>query len=141
MWTLKHIEAKNLCAFKQVKYNIQQQRTTLIFGNNLDNDSQASNGSGKSALIEAIAIGLTGSPLRKVNVDEIINDLENEAVISVYLTNSVLGEQMTINHSELRKALSISSANKPGVRSVTSRKVGRIFLGKSVRPLRLVGNL
>ena len=103
MWTLKHIEAKNLCAFKQVKYNIQQQRTTLIFGNNLDNDSQASNGSGKSALIEAIAIGLTGSPLRKVNVDEIINDSENEAVISVFLTNSVLGEQMTINRCLSRK--------------------------------------
>lgn len=103
MWTLKRIEAKNLCAFKQVKYDIQQQRTTLIFGNNLDNDSQASNGSGKSALIEAIAIGLTGSPLRKVNADEIINDLENEAVISVFLTNSVLGEQMTINRRLSRK--------------------------------------
>lgn len=103
MWTLKNIQAKNLCAFKQVEYNIQQQRTTLIFGNNLDNDSQASNGSGKSALIEAIAIALTGSPLRKVNADEIINDAENEAVISVLLTNSVLGEQMTINRCLSRK--------------------------------------
>lgn len=103
MWTLKNIQAKNLCAFKQVEYNIQQQRTTLIFGNNLDNDSQASNGSGKSALIEAIAIALTGGPLRKVNADEIINDAENEAVISVVLTNSVLGEQMTINRCLSRK--------------------------------------
>lgn len=103
MWTLKHIRAKNLCAFKQLEYDIQQKRTTLIFGNNLDNDSQASNGSGKSALIEAIAIALTGTPLRKVSVDEIINDSENEAVISAVLSNAVLGEQMSINRRLSRK--------------------------------------
>lgn len=103
MWTLRHIHAKNLCAFRQLDYNVQQQRTTLIFGNNLDNDSQASNGSGKSALIEAIAIVLTGSPLRKVGVDEIINDNENEAVISAILKNDMLGEQLTIYRQLSRK--------------------------------------
>ena len=103
MWTLRHIHAKNLCAFRQLDYDVQQQRTTLIFGNNLDNDSQASNGSGKSALIEAIAIVLTGSPLRKVGVDEIINDNENEAVISAILKNDMLGEQLTIYRQLSRK--------------------------------------
>ena len=87
MWKLIKISAKNLCAFKQLDYEIQQKRTTLIFGNNLDNDSQASNGSGKSALIEAIAIALTGSPLRKVNTDEIINDSEDTSIVSAVLTN------------------------------------------------------
>lgn len=103
MWKLRKISAKNLCAFKQVDYSVQQQRTTLIFGNNLDNDSQASNGSGKSALIEAIAIILTGSPLRKVSADEIINDGENEAVISAVLTNDMSNEQLTINRQLSRK--------------------------------------
>ena len=103
MWKLRKISAKNLCAFKQVDYSLQQRRTTLIFGNNLDNDSQASNGSGKSALIEAIAIILTGSPLRKVSADEIINDGENEAVISAVLTNDMSNEQLTINRQLSRK--------------------------------------
>lgn len=103
MWTLRHIHAKNLCAFRQLDYDVQQQRTTLIFGNNLDNDSQASNGSGKSALIEAIALVLTGSPLRKVGVDEIINDNKNEAVISAILKNDMLGEQLTIYRQLSRK--------------------------------------
>lgn len=103
MWTLKHIYAKNLCAFKELKYDLQQRRTTLIFGNNLDNDSQASNGSGKSALIEAIAIGLIGSPLRKVGADEIINDNANEAVVTIVLSNDELCEQMTINRKLSRK--------------------------------------
>lgn len=97
MWKLEQISAKNLCAFKQLDYSIRQNRTTLIFGNNLDNDSQASNGSGKSALIEAIAIGLTGEPLRNIKRDEIINDMANEAVVSLVLTNYELGERMTIN--------------------------------------------
>lgn len=103
MWKLNRISATNLCAFKNLDYTIPQNHTTLIFGNNMDNDSQGSNGSGKSALIEAIAIVLTGSPLRKVNGDEIINDCENDAVISATLVNDALNEQMTINRHLFRK--------------------------------------
>ena len=69
MWHLKSIRAKNLCSFLEMDYSPKQGEATLIFGNNLDNDSQNSNGSGKSALIEAIDIDLTGEPLSKVNVD------------------------------------------------------------------------
>ena len=49
------------------------------------------------------------------------------------------GEHTTISHCELRKALSSFSASRPGSKSVTSRNVGRMFFGKSVRPLRFVG--
>lgn len=103
MWHLKNIRAKNLCSFLELEYSPKQGAATLIFGNNLDSDSQNSNGSGKSALIEAVAIALTGEPLRKVNVDEIINDSQNDAVITAILVNNVLGEQMTINRHLSRK--------------------------------------
>ncbi len=103
MWHIKSIHANNLCSFLELSYAPKQGTATLIFGNNLDSDSQNSNGSGKSALIEAIAIGLTGEPLRKVNADEIINDSKDEAVISIVLTNDVLGEQMTVNRRLSRK--------------------------------------
>lgn len=103
MWHLKSIHAKNLCSFLELDYSPKQGAATLIFGNNLDSDSQNSNGSGKSALIEAIAIGLTGEPLRKVNADEIINDTKDEATIGIVLTNDVLGEQMTVNRHLSRK--------------------------------------
>lgn len=66
MWKLTTIEAENLCAFRRLSYTLQQGVTTLIFGDNRDNDSQQSNGAGKSALLECIAIGITGSPLRKI---------------------------------------------------------------------------
>ena len=63
MWKLTTIEAENLCAFRRLSYTLQQGVTTLIFGDNRDNDSQQSNGAGKSALLECIAIGITGLSL------------------------------------------------------------------------------
>lgn len=80
MWKLKTIEAENLCAFRSLSYMLRQGVTTLIFGDNRDNESQQSNGAGKSALLECIAVGITGSPLRKIRSEEIINDAAEEAV-------------------------------------------------------------
>lgn len=102
MWKLKSIYARNLCAFKELNYQLRQDCTTLIFGNNMDNDSQGSNGSGKSAMLEAIAIGLTGEPLRKIKMEEIINDAEDEAVVRVVLSNQA-GYKMTVNRRLSRK--------------------------------------
>lgn len=103
MWKLLSIQATNLCSFKELSWDIPQNVTTLVFGNNQDNDSQGSNGSGKSALIEAIAIALLGEPLRKVNADEIINDAADEAVIKATLSNQALNERMTIARKVSRK--------------------------------------
>lgn len=104
MWKLLSINAKNLCAFKELSYRPLQNCTTLIFGNNMDNDSQGSNGSGKSAMLEAIAIGLTGEPLRKIKMEEIINDAENEASVSVTFKNKTNGTVMTVNRRLSRKS-------------------------------------
>lgn len=104
MWKLKNIYAKNLCAFKELDYTLEQGHTTLVFGNNLDNDSQISNGSGKSALIEAIAIGLTGETLRKIKMDEIINDAENEAQVKLELNNDELDKSFYITRTISRKS-------------------------------------
>ena len=104
MWKLKSIYAKNLCAFKEMDYTLEQGHTTLVFGNNQDNDSQVSNGSGKSALIEAIAIGLTGETLRKIKMDEIINDAGNEAQVKLELNNNELGKTFCITRIISRKS-------------------------------------
>lgn len=85
MWKLNEIYAQNICAFRELQYVIKQGVTTLIFGDNRDNESQRSNGSGKSALIECISIGITGSPLRKIKNEEIINDSSEESLIEAHL--------------------------------------------------------
>lgn len=104
MWTLKTISAQNLCAFEDLKYDVRQACTTLVFGKNLDNDSQGSNGSGKSAMLEAIAIGLTGETLRKIKMDEIINDARNEATVMIELYNLATGQTMRVRRILSRKS-------------------------------------
>jgi len=107
MWKLKSIEAENLCAFRSLAYTLQQGVTTLIFGNNKDNDSQQSNGAGKSALLECIAVGLTGSPLRKIRTEEIINDAAEQCRIILHLANDASNEELIIARSISRKGASI----------------------------------
>ena len=106
MWKLKSIEAENLCAFRSLAYTLQQGVTTLIFGNNKDNDSQQSNGAGKSALLECIAVGLTGSPLRKIRTEEIINDSAEQCRITLHLANDASNEELIIARSIPRKGAS-----------------------------------
>ena len=106
MWKLKSIEAENLCAFRSLAYTLQQGVTTLIFGNNKDNDSQQSNGAGKSALLECIAVGLTGSPLRKIRTEEIINDAAEQCRIILHLVNDASNEELIIARSIPRKGAS-----------------------------------
>lgn len=126
MWHLTKIHAENLCAFQRLDWEIPQNVTTLVFGDNLDNDSQRSNGAGKSALIEAIAIALTGEPLRKVNTDEIINDSQSEAVVSATLFNETFGWRMTINRRLSRKQPQLVQISKQtGLYDVDTEDVKR----------------
>lgn len=104
MWQLKNISAQNICAFKNMSYSPLQGCTTLIFGNNLDNDSQGSNGSGKSALIEAFAIALTGETLRRIYIEEIINDACDDAQIQCLLVNSNTHDTLEIVRSFSRNS-------------------------------------
>lgn len=114
MWKLNRIIAQNLCAFKELDYTLTQGVTTLIFGDNRDNESQRSNGSGKSALLECIAIGITGSPLRKIKNEEIINDAADECYVSLEFSNTSCDEAFIIERSIYRKGAS-------GVRCVIER--------------------
>lgn len=107
MWKLNKIEARNLCAFRELSYTLKQGVTTLVFGDNRDNESQRSNGSGKSALLECIAIGIAGSPLRKIKNEEIINDAADECYIALEFFNNSCSEVFTIERELYRKGASV----------------------------------
>ena len=87
MWKLVHVEAQNIVSFRELDMDIKQGVASLIFGQNLDNENQKANGSGKSSLIEAINFGITGETLRKVKADEIINDNADEASVILVFDN------------------------------------------------------
>lgn len=104
MWQLTTILANNICTFESLSYDPLQSHATLIFGENKDNDSQNSNGSGKSALLEAIAISLTGQPLRSVkSLEELINDSCDTMNINAYLHNHETKSQLVITRHFSRK--------------------------------------
>jgi exonuclease SbcC len=107
MWKLNKIAARNLCAFRELSYTLHQGVTTLIFGDNRDNESQRSNGSGKSALLECIAIGITGSPLRKIKNEEIINDTADDCYVMLEFSNNGCQEVITIEREIYRKGASV----------------------------------
>lgn len=103
MWRLKNIYAENFCSFKRLELEVPQNVATLVFGNNMDDASQNSNGSGKSALIEMIALGITGDPLRKLkSTDEIIRDDADNAIVSLSFYNT-MGGDLVIERTLSRK--------------------------------------
>ncbi len=109
MWKLNNITAQNVCAFRELDYTLEQGVTTLVFGSNQDNESQQSNGSGKSALIECIALGITGTPLRKVRADEIINDNAEACCVTLEFYNEAADEVFTVRREVFRKGSSVVS--------------------------------
>lgn len=113
MWRLSEIQLKNIVSFHEASYVFNQGVATLIFGRNEDNASQPCNGSGKSSLIEAISLALTGEPLRKVkSVDEIINDEAEEAYDFVRLENDYDGTTLTIERTISRNAPQMIECHK-----------------------------
>ena len=103
MWRINKIQIKNICTLKDVEYSFNQGVTTLVFGHNLDNEGQKNNGSGKSALTEAIVFGLTGSPLRQVKNDELINNDEKSAYIKITLDNTSDNTELEIERTIYKK--------------------------------------
>ncbi len=103
MWKLIRIKAENIVSFRELEMDLTQDVATMIFGQNNDNNSQKANGSGKSSLIEIISMGITGEPLRKVKVDEIINDNADDARIELYLENRELSKKFQIIRNIHRK--------------------------------------
>lgn len=103
MWRLKDIKINNIATFHNAGYSFRNNVATLIYGENMDNESQLSNGAGKSALGESIAFCLTGSPLRPVKNDEIINNDMDQASVSLTIDNATTDETMRITRTISRK--------------------------------------
>lgn len=122
MWRLTNIQATNFCSFKELSLAIPQNVATLVFGNNLDDASQNSNGSGKSALIEVIAFGLTGEPLRKLkSIEELIRDDADNSWVSLSFSNTMGGElviERYLSRKEPQRVLVFINSNEVPTPSV-----------------------
>lgn len=104
MWEIKKINAQNIISFSDLNYDVEKGVATIIIGENRDDKSQKVNGSGKSAIIEAITIAFTGEPLRKVKTDEFISDWADEACVEMTLHNDYSNRDFIISRSFARKS-------------------------------------
>ena len=107
MWYLKKLEIDGLMSFGQANIDFNQGEVSVIYGKNLDAGEDKSNGSGKSAILEGIGFGITGSPLRKVKIGELVNDDSKEALVKIVLANDGLNEVMEINRIAYKRKSSV----------------------------------
>jgi len=112
MWKLKRVVASNIVSFRELDMDIEQGVASLIFGQNLDNENQKANGSGKSSLIEAISFGITGETLRKVKAEEIINDSAEEAGVMLTFENDYDNTTFIVNRTISRSSAQVVECHK-----------------------------
>lgn len=96
MWYPVKIEFENLFAHLKSSYEFQNNKCTVIFGNNKTDKGFENNGAGKSTLLEAIAIAYTGSSLRNLNKEAFINSNEDFCIVDFHLRNDVLNKKLRI---------------------------------------------
>ena len=84
---IEKIKIQNFYSFKDAQVDVKNYSgLTVIKGKN--DDTGGSNGSGKSALVEAIYFGLTGKTIRKSTEDSLVNNQEKKrCLIQVELTH------------------------------------------------------
>ena len=86
---IEKIKIQNFYSFKDVEIDVKNYSgLTVIKGKN--EDTGGSNGSGKSALVEAIYFGLTGKTIRKSTEDSLVNNqAKKKCVIEVTITHDI----------------------------------------------------
>lgn len=96
MFIPKYIHLTNFISFKEQKFEFRNGEAILIQGKNCDDSSQKGNGSGKSSLIEAVAVAFSGSSIRDVVAKDLIYNDEKSAELELYLENPTINKTLKI---------------------------------------------
>lgn len=84
-------------SIERVELKFNQKVATLVYGCNDFDEGQESNGSGKSALLEAISIAIANKSLRDdASVKDLVREDHKCSKITMELDNPFLKEEMTI---------------------------------------------
>ena len=96
MWKLNKIVVKDFLSYKHVEYSFEKGKTMLVQGINSDDEGQESNGSGKSVIIEALRVAISGDSFRDITLSELIREDQNEAELFLSMDNAFTEEQLNI---------------------------------------------
>ena len=96
MWFPKQILIHNLFSHKSTIYKFENNKCVLVYGKNSTDTGADSNGSGKSGLIEAITLALTGGTCRDVDKEDFINQDGTDCIVEFHLDNRFLNKELFI---------------------------------------------
>lgn len=96
MYSPTSLKIKNIISITDVFYKFRNGVAIIITGQNHDNPSQKSNGVGKSALIESLALAYTGTSIRDVKVKELINRQAKDGEVEFIQYNTITRHSMKI---------------------------------------------
>lgn len=118
MWRIESLSVRNFLSFKEMDYKISNGVCTLVFGENKDDESQLSNGSGKSAMTEIIPVCWTGEAMRDVTQSEVIMRGCDSCTLCVVSINPATNMRFEVVRTIYKKASS------PSIVTVYLNKIG-----------------
>ena len=108
MWYPVFIRFKNLFSHSDTTYTFKNRSMTIFLGENEDDHGSDSNGAGKSTIIEAITLAITGDVYRKVKKDDYVKHGEKFTEVDFELRNDVLNQTLNIK----RKIFNSTTSSK-----------------------------
>jgi exonuclease SbcC len=130
MYTPSKLIVKNIGPLENIQYDFDK-KIVLLTGENLTDQGQDSNGSGKSFILESICYAVTGSSFRKVTDSELVREGEVEAYILLELLNNPLGRLITVEryiYSGNKSSRLIIAINGSEQKQITSVNEGNKFI-------------
>lgn len=118
MITIATMSVQNFLSFGKAEFDFREAGLTFVEGENLDDDSANSNGSGKSAMIDALVWCLFGTTLRGYENDEVVHRKVGDDCL-VEVTVEIAGKEYVIararRHSKLKNSLRVYADDKEDV--------------------------
>jgi DNA repair exonuclease SbcCD ATPase subunit len=110
---------ENFLSFGKAVFYFDEVGLCLVEGENMDDESARSNGSGKSAMIDALVWCLFGTTLRGYENDEVVNrKVGEDCVVTVYFVPDDVSVQYEVRrarrHSKFKNTLIIEETNRGG---------------------------
>lgn len=135
---IKSMRVENFLSFGEAEFDFEDAGLVLVEGENLDDKSARSNGSGKSAMIDALVWCLFGTTLRGYENDEVVNRKVGEDCAVLVVVEDDHGEYgiyRSRRHSRTKNALTLSAngADASGPTNTETQEIVEKLLGCSKR--------
>lgn len=88
MYVPKRLWLRNFMSHKDSEFLFENGKAIMVQGINKSDDGQLSNGSGKSAILEAISVALRGLPLRKVSGKDLVREGQDSLITELHIYNT-----------------------------------------------------